>query len=70
MQLVKLLGTSLKTEPSRQNYDRLNKAGQDKDTEPMEYMPAMPRMFGEPRVYRLNGNTEKGEGQKYGSRIG
>lgn len=40
-------------EKAKENYKRLNKAEQNKDTEPMECMLAMLRMFDGLRVYRL-----------------
>jgi len=40
-------------EAAKENYDRLDKAEQDKDTEPMECMLAMLRMFDGLRIYRL-----------------
>lgn len=40
-------------EQAGQNYSRLDKAEQDKDTEPMECMLAMLRMFDGLRIYRL-----------------
>lgn len=43
------------TEASAQtNYKRLGKAEQDKDTDPMECMLTMLRMFDGLRIYRLN----------------
>ena len=41
-------------EAAKENYERLNKAEQDKDTEPMECMLALLRMFDGLRIYRLN----------------
>lgn len=41
-------------EAAKANYERLDKAEQDKDTEPMECMLAMLRMFDGLRIYRLN----------------
>lgn len=38
---------------ARDNYNRLDKAEQDKDTDPMECMLAMLRMFDGLRIYRL-----------------
>lgn len=35
------------------NYERLDKAEQDKDTDPMECMVAMLKMFDGLRIYRL-----------------
>ena len=46
-------GETVTEELARQNYDRLDKAEQDKDTEPMECMLAMLRMFDGLRIYRL-----------------
>lgn len=40
-------------EEAKKNYDRLGKAEQDKDTEPMECMLAMLKMFDGLRIYRL-----------------
>lgn len=40
-------------EAANENYDRLDKAEQDKDTDPMECMLAMLRMFDGLRIYRL-----------------
>lgn len=40
-------------EQARENYERLDKAEQDKDTDPMECMLAMLRMFDGLRIYRL-----------------
>lgn len=39
---------------ARVNYERLDKAEQDKDTDPMECMLAMLRMYDGLRIYRLN----------------
>ena len=39
---------------AKENYERLEKAEQDKDTEPMECMLAMLKMFDGLRIYRLN----------------
>lgn len=47
-------GETVTPELAGQNYDRLDKAEQDKDTEPMECMLAMLRMFDGLRIYRLN----------------
>lgn len=41
-------------EQAKENYERLDKAEQDKDTDPMECMLAMLRMFDGLRIYRLN----------------
>lgn len=46
-------GEAVTEELARRNYDRLDKAEQDKDTEPMECMLAMLRMFDGLRIYRL-----------------
>ena len=40
-------------ETARENYDRLGKAEQDKDTDPMECMLAMLKLFDGLRIYRL-----------------
>lgn len=40
---------------AKANYERLDKAEQDKDTKPMEYMLAMLRMFSGIRIYKLRG---------------
>lgn len=39
---------------AQQNYDRLGKAEQDKDTDPMECMLTMLKLFDGLRIYRLN----------------
>lgn len=41
-------------ENAKKNYERLDQAEQDKDTEPMECMLTMLRMFDGLRIYRLN----------------
>jgi hypothetical protein len=41
-------------EQAKENYKRLDQAEQDKDTEPMECMLAMMKMFDGLRIYRLN----------------
>lgn len=41
-------------EAANANYERLDKAEQDKDTDPMECMLAMLKMFDGIRIYRLN----------------
>lgn len=41
-------------ELAKKNYDRLDKAEQDKDTEPMECMLAMLKLFDGLRIYRLS----------------
>ena len=46
-------GTEVTEEDAGKNYKRLDKAEQDKDTEPMECMLAMIRMFDGLRIYRL-----------------
>lgn len=38
----------------KKNYDRLGKAEQDKDTNPMECMLVMLKLFDGLRIYRLN----------------
>lgn len=38
----------------KKNYDRLGKAEQDKDTNPMECMLVMVKLFDGLRIYRLN----------------
>ena len=40
-------------EAAKKNYYRLDKEEQDKDTDPMECMLAMLKMFGGLRIYRL-----------------
>lgn len=45
--------TEVSDEQAKANYERLDKAEQDKDTEPMECMLAMLRMFDGLRIYRL-----------------
>lgn len=40
-------------EQAKENYERLDKEEQDKDTEPMECMLSMLKMFGGLRIYRL-----------------
>ena len=40
-------------EAAKANYQRLDKAEQDKDTDPMECMLALLRMFDGLRIYRL-----------------
>ena len=47
-------GFDVSDELSKMNYERLDKATQDKDTEPMECMLAMLRLFDGLRIYRLN----------------
>lgn len=46
--------SAVSAEDAKANYERLGKAEQDKDTEPMECMLAMLRMFDGLRIYRLN----------------
>lgn len=46
-------GFDISMEASKANYERLDKAEQDKDTEPMECMVAMLKMFDGLRIYRL-----------------
>lgn len=41
-------------ELAKNNYNRLDKAEQDKDTEPMECMLAMLKLFDGLRIYRLS----------------
>lgn len=41
-------------EAVKKNYDRLGKAEQDKDTNPMECMLVMLKLFDGLRIYRLN----------------
>lgn len=41
-------------EAAKKNYDRLGKAEQDKDTDPMECMLTMLKLFDGLRIYRLN----------------
>ncbi len=47
-------GFDVSEEAAEQNYDRLDKATQDKDTEPMECMLAMLKMFDGLRIYRID----------------
>lgn len=47
------LGGDVSDEAAEQNYERLDKATQDKDTDPMECMLAMLKMFDGIRIYRL-----------------
>lgn len=47
-------GFDVSDEAAEQNYERLDKATQDKDTEPMECMLAMLKMFDGLRIYRIN----------------
>ena len=46
-------GFDVSSEASKANYERLDKAEQDKDTDPMECMVAMLKMFDGLRIYRL-----------------
>lgn len=46
-------GFVVTAQEARDNYNRLDKAEQDKDTDPMECMLAMLRMFDGLRIYRL-----------------
>ena len=46
-------GEEVSIDIARKNYDRLDKAEQDKDTEPMECMLIMLKMFDGLRIYRL-----------------
>lgn len=46
-------GFDVSDEAAEQNYERLDKATQDKDTDPMECMLAMLKMFDGLRIYRL-----------------
>lgn len=47
------VGFEVSDEAAEQNYERLDKATQDKDTEPMECVLAMLRVFDGLRLYRL-----------------
>lgn len=47
-------GFDVSDEAAEQNYERLDKATQDKDTDPMECMLAMLKMFDGLRIYRIN----------------
>ena len=47
-------GLDVSTDISKVNYERLDKAEKDKDTDPMECMLAMLKMFDGLRIYRLN----------------
>ena len=47
------LRSAVPGERAKENYHRLEKAEQDKDTEPMECMLAMLKMFDGLRIYRL-----------------
>lgn len=46
-------GFEVSDEDAEENYKRLNKAEQDKDTDPMECMLAMLKIFDGLRIYRL-----------------
>ena len=46
-------GSDVSAEAAKRNYERLDKAEQDKDTDPMECMLAMLKMFNGLRIYRL-----------------
>lgn len=46
-------GFYVSDEAAERNYERLDKAAQDKDTDPMECMLVMLKMFGGLRIYRL-----------------
>ena len=46
-------GFQVSDEAAEQNYERLDKATQDKDTDPMECMLVMLKVFGGLRIYRL-----------------
>ena len=46
-------GFTVPEEAAQQNYERLDKATQDKDKDPMECMLVMLKMFGGLRIYRL-----------------
>lgn len=48
------LGFDVSDEAAEQNYERLDKATQDKDTDPMECMLAMLKIFDGLRIYRIN----------------
>lgn len=47
-------GFDVSEEAAQRNYERLDKATQDKDTDPMECMLAVLKMFDGLRIYRLN----------------
>lgn len=47
-------GFDVSDESAKANYERLDKETQDKDTDPMECMLAMLKMFDGLRIYRLN----------------
>lgn len=47
-------GFDVSGEASKANYERLDKAEQDKDTDPMECMVTMLKMFDGLRIYRIN----------------
>ncbi len=46
-------GFEISEEVAAKNYERLEKAEQDKDSEPMECLLAMLRVFDGVRLYRL-----------------
>jgi hypothetical protein len=46
--------TVVSDEAAIANYERLDKAEQDKDTDPMECMLALLKMYDGLRIYRLN----------------
>ena len=54
-------GEKVPEDEAEKNYRRLNPEEQAKDTEPMECMLAMLRMFDGLRIYRLKRAAEKGE---------
>ena len=45
--------TDVSLEQAKENYERLDKAEQEKDTEPMECMLAMLKVFDGLRIYRI-----------------
>jgi len=51
--------TYVSAEAAAANYERLDKAEQDKDTDPMECMLALLRMYDGLRIYRLNWEVGK-----------
>ncbi len=46
--------TEVSMEMAKKNYERLDRAEQDKDTEPMECMMAMLKLYDGLRIYRMN----------------